>query len=235
MTETPILELPLVQPSQAQKHVTVNEALVRLDGLAQLTLQSRSVTTPPAVVEGACYAVPASATGDWTGEDGKIAIGSNGGWVTVTPKMGWRAFVVDESVDVLWSGSDWALATLAQTPNGGGALFRTIEVDCPLSTDAVQALSAVVPSHAMLFAASARVIGEITGTLTAWKLGTASSDAQFGSGMGTAAGSYSSGILGSPTTFYASTPLQFSAIGGTVTGGQLRIAISYMEFTIPAI
>jgi hypothetical protein len=37
MTETANLALPLVQPAQAQKHVTVNEALARLDGLTQLT------------------------------------------------------------------------------------------------------------------------------------------------------------------------------------------------------
>ena len=30
------LGLPLLQPAQAQKHVTVNEALMRLDGLVNL-------------------------------------------------------------------------------------------------------------------------------------------------------------------------------------------------------
>ena len=55
MTDTAQLGLPLVQPAQAQKHVTVNEALARLDGLVLLTLQSQSVATPPAVVsDGVC-------------------------------------------------------------------------------------------------------------------------------------------------------------------------------------
>ena len=62
MTETPTLKLPLLQPSQAQKHVTVNEALVLLDGVAQLSLASTTVIDPPAVVEGACYGVPSGAT-----------------------------------------------------------------------------------------------------------------------------------------------------------------------------
>jgi hypothetical protein len=47
MTETANLTFPLVQPAQAQKHVTVNEALARIDGLAQLTLQSVSDPVPP--------------------------------------------------------------------------------------------------------------------------------------------------------------------------------------------
>ena len=53
MSETNRLSLPLVQPAQAQKHVTVNEALVRLDGLVNLVLNSVTTTSPPAaVVEG---------------------------------------------------------------------------------------------------------------------------------------------------------------------------------------
>ena len=47
MSETTQLGLPLLQPAQAQKHVTVNEALVRLDGLTQLVLASATVTAPP--------------------------------------------------------------------------------------------------------------------------------------------------------------------------------------------
>ena len=42
MADTTNLTLPLLAASQAQKHVTVNEALTRLDGMVQLTLRSRS-------------------------------------------------------------------------------------------------------------------------------------------------------------------------------------------------
>ena len=38
MNETTQLKLPLLQPAQAQKHVTVNEALALLDQLALLDL-----------------------------------------------------------------------------------------------------------------------------------------------------------------------------------------------------
>ena len=38
MAETAKLTLPLLEAAQAQKHVTVNEALVRLDAAAHLTL-----------------------------------------------------------------------------------------------------------------------------------------------------------------------------------------------------
>ena len=92
MSNTPMLSLPLLQAAQAQKHVTVNEALVRIDGLAQLVLQSTNLVTSPGLpVEGDCYAIPSGATSAWAGQDGKIAMFSNGGWLFVQPRAGWRA------------------------------------------------------------------------------------------------------------------------------------------------
>ena len=42
MTNEPMrLQLPLLQPAQAQKHVTVNEALMRLDGLTMRFWKAR--------------------------------------------------------------------------------------------------------------------------------------------------------------------------------------------------
>ena len=47
MTDTPQMSLPLLAPAQAQKHVTVNEALARIDALTHLVLSSVSVASPP--------------------------------------------------------------------------------------------------------------------------------------------------------------------------------------------
>ena len=48
MTESsPRLALPYLQPSQAQKHVTHNEALLRLDAIVQLALEAMGAEVPP--------------------------------------------------------------------------------------------------------------------------------------------------------------------------------------------
>ena len=66
--ETMRLQLPLLQPAQAQKHVTVNEALMRLDGLTNAVLESASVAVPPeAVIDGQSWGVPSGASGAWAG------------------------------------------------------------------------------------------------------------------------------------------------------------------------
>ena len=51
-----ILSLPYIQPSQAQKHVTHNEALLILDVATQLVVKGIDVTTPPSSPDdGALY------------------------------------------------------------------------------------------------------------------------------------------------------------------------------------
>ena len=59
------LDLPLIQPSQAQKHVTHNEALQVLDGLVQAALEETGANTPPfEPVTGTLYAIGPGPTDD---------------------------------------------------------------------------------------------------------------------------------------------------------------------------
>ncbi|MFV0492617.1 MAG: DUF2793 domain-containing protein [Pseudorhodobacter sp.] len=103
-----VLGLPYIQPSQAQKHVTHNEALRLLDLLVQMTVFSRSQTAPPGAAEpGARYLVPASPGGDFAGQEGRIAVLEETGWSFLAPQPGWRAHILDEAADVIFDGSIW--------------------------------------------------------------------------------------------------------------------------------
>jgi hypothetical protein len=65
------LGLPYIQPSQAQKHVTHNEAIRVLDALVQLSVADRDQTAPPGTpIAGDRHIVGPSASADWTGQDG---------------------------------------------------------------------------------------------------------------------------------------------------------------------
>lgn len=105
---SPNLQLPLIAPSQAMKHVTHNEALVRLDAIAQLSVEAFGVTVPPAAPEeGDCYGVGASAQGAWLGQDGAVAVFSNGGWLFVAPQPGWRAWDVQNASLMVFTANQW--------------------------------------------------------------------------------------------------------------------------------
>lgn len=235
MSDTLQLGLPLIAPAQAQKHVTVNEAFARLDGLVQLRLESRAVLTPPAVPEdGTCFAVPTGAVNAWAGQAGKVAIGSGGGWVFATPRAGWRALIRDEGSVALHDGTDWRAGMLSLSPSGAGLSVGLREIDHSLTAGASSTTVPVIQSHAMVVGVTARVVAPIAGTLTAWQLGDGADPGRFGSGLGLAAGSWARGMLGQPLTYYAPAPLVLTATGGDFAGGLVRIAVHYLELALPS-
>ena len=106
--QTPNLSLPLLASNQAQKHVTMNESLLRLDMLAQITVTSRSIVEPPqTLADGERFILAAQATGAWAGHDGELASWVDGAWIFDTPAPGWQTWVADESLFVVYDGDGW--------------------------------------------------------------------------------------------------------------------------------
>ena len=105
---TTIQSLPLIQPSQAQKHVTHNEALKQLDVMVQLSVLNRDqVAAPVSPVLGQCHIVAVAATGLWAGQDKKIAVFTGQVWEFFAPRTGWFAYVAAEAQLAVYDGSVW--------------------------------------------------------------------------------------------------------------------------------
>jgi len=108
MSDTPRLGLPLLAAGQAQKHVTHNDALMRLDALVHLVVASRTQTVPPASpAETSAYIVPAGGTGVFAGHQDELAIFEDGAWNFLPPRAGWQAWVTDEAEHHVWTGMQW--------------------------------------------------------------------------------------------------------------------------------
>ena len=106
------LSLPLIQPSQAQKHVTHNSALEILDAVAQLNVLSRDANTPPTLTdEGAIFALGAAPQAVWAGHPNEMAIRSNGGWLFVEPREGWVLYDQADDVICVRKGKAWEPVT----------------------------------------------------------------------------------------------------------------------------
>lgn len=233
MTDTPRLSLPLLAPAQAQKHVTVNEALSRLDGLTQLTLVSASLSMPPlAAPEGEVYAVPPGAVNGWAGQAGMLAISVNGGWVFIPPRRGWRALVADTGLPAIWDGDAWRMGAVSLGAHGSSLLFKSVEADVALSTGPSVVTAVLIPARALLFGVTGRVIEEITGAATAWELGVAGDTGRFGTGLGVAQNSWANGPA-APIVYWTPTALEITASGGDFAGGAVRLAIHYAELGLP--
>ena len=135
--ETARLHLPYLAAGQAQKHVTLNEGLGKLDALVQLSVAARLATPPASPEEGGRWIVATSPTGAWTGRAGQVAERSQGEWLFHVPQPGWRAFVVQERAVLLFVDAGW-------TPLGalGGPLSNVAAIGIGTAADAANPLSA---------------------------------------------------------------------------------------------
>lgn len=108
--QTPLLGLPYILPSQAQKHVTHNEALMLLDTVVQLAVQSVSLNTPPATPEtGARYIVGPAGTSAWQGHEGEVALWDGTAWIFSVPQAGWSARLLSDNSVWVFDGTTWAV------------------------------------------------------------------------------------------------------------------------------
>lgn len=111
MSQTTRLGLPFVMPAQAQKHVTVNESLRRLDVLVQTCVVSASTAAEPAAPAAgdAFILTPERAGATWSAmRPGSIAAFQDGAFAEIAPVAGQLAFVRDEGALRVFDGANWA-------------------------------------------------------------------------------------------------------------------------------
>ena len=184
--------------------MTHNEALLRLDALAQLCVRERSRTSPPTdPAPGERHIVAAGATGAWVGHEGEVAL-HDAGWRFLVPGVGWRAYVEAEGRTLTHDGIGWR-DLLAATP-GGGVRLCAEEEELDLAGAVVEATLAI-PNRAIGLAVASRTLAAV------------------------APGATNVGVIG-PQAFYADTPLRVTALGGAFTGGRVRLVLSYLAFDI---
>ena len=146
---TPRLALPYLAAGQAQKHLTLNEALAALDGLVQTAVESRAVAAEPAApADGALYLLPAARTGaEWSlHPPGSLLRFEAGGWTRLAAPDGLVALVGDEGRLILRRAGAWV-----DLADALGALQNLERLGLGTAADAVNPLSAKL--NKALFAA----------------------------------------------------------------------------------
>ena len=118
---TPRYRLPLLFAGQAQKEFTVNEAHALTDALLHLAVEGEAASPPPAPVEGDCWLVHATPSGDWADHAGHIACRQSGTWLFIAPRDGMRAFNRATGQDWRYAGG-WLAADAITAPVGGATI-----------------------------------------------------------------------------------------------------------------
>lgn len=235
MSDSIHLHLPYLEAAQAQKHVTLNEALRRLDALVQLSVIDATHGSPPASpTDGARYLIATPASGAWLGKENMIAAYMDGAWTYFAPERGWRAFDEATGAGLVFTGTVWSGENgTALSPHGATSALAILEADHGLTAGASNTTSLAIPDRAIVLGVTGRVIAAVTGA-SAWHLGVAADNQRYGNNIGAAPGSTVIGVSGTPTAYYGATPLVVSAVGANFTGGTLRLAIHYWTLTGPS-
>ena len=233
---TPNLNLPYLMPDQAQKHVTLNDALRRIDGLLQLSVTSMALAAPPAnPSNGDRYIVPDNASDAWQNQTGKLAIYEDTGWQFITPQIGWRLW--DEASEALYVQADngW------QAINGGASSSTDSNV-LPSGMRITRARAEfdfsaplphlIVPSHNLCMGVAGRVIAAITGATT-WQVGLDAQSDKFADGLGLPVGTQIIGPANPPFVVWQDTPIRLTALGGNFVSGVIVMDVFYLSLSPP--
>jgi len=231
MSNSTHLQLPFLAAAQAQKHVSVNEALLVLDAIVQLGVIDRDLTQPPASpAEGDRYIVGASATGAWATYDSQVASYTDGVWQFYQPRSGWIAWIEDEEKRYIFNNATWQEPGFASSLSGATVELHVIEEEITVS-GATTDSTINIPDRAIVFGVSTRTTEAITGAAS-YDCGLLAEAAKFGGSLSVLVNATNSGVIG-PIAFYTDTSVRLTANGGNFTSGKVRIAIHYLLCGVP--
>lgn len=120
-SSTPRLALPLLYVGQAQKEVTVNEAVLACDFLIDGTIEGVVVAPPASPTVGSMWLIGANPTGIFSGKSDHLAGWSEGGWRYFAPRDGMRVFDRALCASRLYHRT-WLVAAVPTAPAGGSTI-----------------------------------------------------------------------------------------------------------------
>ena len=232
MSQTGRLGLPYILASQAQKEVTHNDGLNRLDAFVTPIVADILDAPPGSPAVGDLYIVGTSPTGDFAGHENELAQYLTGGWAFYSP-FKWMDAVV-ESLDsrVTYNGSAWVSYGLIMQDSGEYLRVLRWQEDVDLS--AGLQTSKLIPNRSLVLAVNVRVIDAITGTgLTTFGVGVSGDTSRYGNSIGIGQDSTNVGLTYHPVSYYSDTPLLVTQDSGSISGGTVRINVQYMAFRGP--
>lgn len=227
--KTTRLDLPYLMPDQAQKHVTVNEALRQLDMLVQNCVLGAQVSPPESPADGDAYLLSDNPTEIWAGHAGKIAIFVDEAWHFLAPSEGWRVWDKKAAGFKVYSNAQWH--DLAQTITVSD--ITTQQLDHTITPGASNDTALVIAERDIVLGITARVMTALPSGQK-WKLGVAADSGRYGTHIGGAQGSTNIGVSGQPQAYYSASPVRITVQSGTLSSGQIRLKLCVLRLTLPS-
>ncbi len=233
MSQTGRLGLPYIITAQAQKEVTHNEGLNRLDAFVTPVVADIANAPPASPTVGDLYIVGAqSPTGDfvWLRQIS---------WRSISPGAG--CFIRRFNGWMRWWRKRRA-AWRGMAPHGCRlALLCAIAASmhaCCVGRRILIFLATTqsvtnIPNRSTVLAVNTRVITALTGTVGSFGVGVSGDTSRYGNGIGTGQDSTNIGLTYHPVSYYSDTPVEITPDSGSITGGVVRVNVQYMAFRGP--
>jgi len=227
MSSTARLGLPYIVTGQAQKEVTHNEGLNKLDAFVTPVVADIADSPPGSPTAGDLYIVGTSPSGDFTGHANQLAQYQTGGWVFYAP-FKWMDAVVD-SLDsrMAYDGSAWVPFGLIM--RDGGEYLRVLSWQDDVDLSIGDETTLLIPNRSSVLAVNTRVIEEVTGTVTSFGVGVSGDTSRYGNGIGTGVDSTNIGLTYHPVSYYSDTPVLLTPDAGSFSDGLVRINVQYLK------
>lgn len=121
VSSTPRFGLPNLFAGQMQKEFFVNEAHALADALLHCAVAGEGAEPPAFPEPGECWLIEADATGDWAGQEGKLASWQAETWLFVSPVPGMIVRDLSTGGAIVFDGAWQRLAAPAE-PSGGSTI-----------------------------------------------------------------------------------------------------------------
>ncbi|MEO0462313.1 MAG: DUF2793 domain-containing protein [Pseudomonadota bacterium] len=113
--------LPLLFAGQAQKEMTLNQAIAMVDALLRGSTAGSSNSPPADPAEGAIYRITPTASDAWLGKEDHLAIFIADTWQFVAPLAGMRLYDIADGKLMLFD-TEWKSADDLAVPQGGSVI-----------------------------------------------------------------------------------------------------------------
>lgn len=227
MSQTGRLGLPYIITSQAQKEVTHNEGLNRLDAFITPIVKDIANAPPASPNVGELYIVGASPSEDFTAHANEIAQYLTGGWVFYTPFQWMDAVVISQQTRIVYDGAGWMPFGLIMKENGEYLRIESWQEDVDLSSS--NSTFTNIPARSSVIAVNTRVISAIIGTVGSFGVGVSGDTSRYGNGIGVGKDSTNIGMSYHPVTYYGDTAILLTPDSGSFSTGVVRINVQYIK------